>query len=260
MRKNQRHLFLLAAAFAGIVCVGLLFLPRIQPLSYHQFADRRTLYHLPHALNVASNLPFLVFGVLGIYFLFQSSFRREKQSFEAPEERWAYFVFFVGSILTSFGSAYYHLQPSNFSLFFDRLPMTLVFMGLLSTLITERIHRRGGVVLLFPLVLLGILSVVYWRISASTGHEDLRPYLLVQFGPMVLIPCVLAMYPSRYTHASQIWLVLLLYGAAKGCESFDHRIFLGTQGYLSGHTIKHILAALGIYLVYDMLRKRAYRS
>src|SRR5262245_15202615 len=51
----------------GIVALGLVFClsPIPQDLSYHTFADDRTMLGVPNFLNVASNLPFIVVGVLG---------------------------------------------------------------------------------------------------------------------------------------------------------------------------------------------------
>jgi len=62
---------------AGIVAVSIGIIgwywwgagPTPQPPAYHDFADQRPLLGLPHALNVISNMPFLIVGALGSAFL-----------------------------------------------------------------------------------------------------------------------------------------------------------------------------------------------
>src|SRR4051794_13255579 len=84
-----------------------------QPLSYHHFADQRTIGGVPHFWNVISNVPFLLVGALGLRFVFSTRSLVSTGSFVSPAERWPYALFFVGVALTSFGSAYYHLDPTN---------------------------------------------------------------------------------------------------------------------------------------------------
>ena len=57
----------LLAAITGIFAIAAIVLPAFpQPLSYHQFADCRTIWAVPNFFNVASNVPFLVAGALGL--------------------------------------------------------------------------------------------------------------------------------------------------------------------------------------------------
>jgi hypothetical protein len=128
----------------GLVAVIIL-PPLRQPQGYHQFADRRAVFGIPNFLNVASNGPLLLVGLMGLRFLAKKRRTNEPGGFIASSERWAYVVFFLGVTLTGFGSAYYHWRPSDSTLVWDRLPMTLTFMSLLAATITERIHVRLGV-------------------------------------------------------------------------------------------------------------------
>ena len=89
--------------------------PLPQDTNYHLFADNRTLMAIPNFLDVASNLPFLIVGVLGLRYL-----RRE----ESGDHGLPWSAFFLGVSLVSIGSAYYHWNPTNQSLVWDRLPMT----------------------------------------------------------------------------------------------------------------------------------------
>src|SRR5260370_31480899 len=108
-----------------------LFLPPVhQDLSYHTFADQRTLWGIPNFFNVASNLPFLVIGLLGIWFIGVQT--RNSQTVLDPVERWPYLVLFAGVSLTALGSGYFHWAPNNDRLVWDRLPMAVRFMAFFS--------------------------------------------------------------------------------------------------------------------------------
>ncbi|MGE3163230.1 MAG: hypothetical protein AB7K53_14470, partial [Burkholderiales bacterium] len=175
--------------------------------------------------------------------------------FSSPHELRPYAVFFSGVLLTSAGSAWYHLAPDDARLVWDRLPMTIAFMSLVSAVIAERIDRRLGSALLWPLVFLGLASVVYWRWSALAGFENLRPYLAVQFGSIAVVLAISLLYRSRYTHGWVIFLLAAAYAVAKAVEVYDREIF-EIGGWVSGHTLKHLAAALGIWLLLRALGKR----
>lgn len=223
----------------------------LQDLAYHNFADRRTLLGVPHFWNVVSNLPFLIVGALGMTLVLR---RSEKQSerFLRAAERWPYFFFFFGVALTAFGSSYYHLAPDNDRLLWDRLPMAVAFMGLFSAMLAERIGVRVGLTLLGPLLAAGIGSVLYWYRT-----DDLRPYYLVQFYPGLAVPLMLLVFPARYTGTSYLLIALGCYAAAKFCEHLlDRWIYEGLGEGISGHTLKHLLAALATYWILYMLQRR----
>lgn len=227
-----------------------------QPLSYHAFADTRPWSELPNGCNVLSNLPFLVIGIAGLAYLARS---RKTEAFACPLERAPYAVFFMGIALTSFGSSYYHWSPDSSSLVWDRLPMTLTFMSLLVAMIVERIDRRLGLALLVPLVALGMSTVWYWQWSYLNGNDDLRPYLVVQFGGIILIMTIASLYRSRYTHSGVIWVVGALYVLAKIAEVLDMPIYQFTET-VSGHTIKHLIAATAAYALLVSLQRRQLKG
>lgn len=106
------------------------------------------------------------------------------------------FVFFVGIFLTGIGSTYYHLNPSNETLFWDRLPMTISFMAFFTIVISEFISKKLGTNLFIPLLTSGIFSLLYWQITESKGVGDLRFYVLVQFLPIILISAILIIYKN----------------------------------------------------------------
>ncbi len=237
-----------------MVVVAAIVPPVAQDPAYHQFADTRPALGVPNFLNVISNLAFLVVGALGLGFLARDARRGGSAAFATPAERRPYWPFFTGVALTAVGSSYYHWQPSNGTLFWDRLPMTLAFMALLASVIGERISRLAGARLLWPLLLAGALSALYWHVTEQRGAGDLRPYGLVQFGSMVLVPLILLLFPSRYTGASYYWLSFGCYGLAKICEYFDRGLL--ELMAVSGHTWKHLAAAASACSILCMLERR----
>jgi uncharacterized membrane protein YfcA len=65
-----------------------------------------------------------------------------------------------------------------------------------------------------------------------------------------------AFIPSRYTHANRIYAATGLYAIAMIFERLDHQVYALLGGWISGHTLKHLLACAAIAIVYSMLRKR----
>lgn len=258
-------LLLLAGGAAAALYTRL---PFPQDPGYHQFADQRTLWRVPRALNVLSNVAFLVVGWLGLGFLSRGPSRDPDApvrpgphtAFGSYRERPAYVLFFAGVFLTAFGSAYYHLAPSTSRLFFDRLPMSIAFMALFAAVIAERIDVYWSRVLLLPLVALGIASVVLWKISEDRGAGDLRLYLFVQGFPMIALPVMMACFAPTYTRSLELLLVVLVYAGAKALEHFDRPVFEALGNQVSGHSLKHVVAAIACFLVLDMLKHRRVRE
>ena len=207
---------------------------------YHQFIDTRMFGTIPNTQDVLSNIFFILVGFLGI-----------KEILRSKNQQMTSWIAFCASImLVAPGSAYYHWSPDNFTLIWDRLPMSLGFMALFMIMIAEHISVKAEKFL--PLALLmGISSVLVW---AVTG--DLRFYFWIQFSSFIIIPLILILFPSRYSHKYFYGLTLLLYGFAKWSEVKDQEIFTWTNNLLSGHTLKHILAAIGIAGLWWMLKIR----
>ncbi len=221
-----------------------------QPPGYLDFADERRLLGIPNGLNVLSNVAFLAVGLAGLAALLGKGVR-----FRNPQERAPWVVFFGGVVLTGAGSAWFHLAPSMASLVWDRLPMAIGFMGLLSALVAERVDAVWGRRLLWPLVGLGLSTVVYWSLTERSGVGDLRPYLLVQFYPLVALPLLVLLFPSRCSGSRTYLVALGAYLAAKVAELLDGAIH-ALGGLVSGHTLKHLLAAAGIGAIAWMLVHR----
>jgi hypothetical protein len=169
--------------------------------------------------------------------------------------RTAYAVLFIGIGLMALGSSYYHLIPGNPSLVWDRLPMTITFMSLFSIAISEFISVPLSKLLLLPLLILGIVSVLYWDYTEGLGRGDLRPYALIQFFPMLAIIIILIFFSSKFTHTSAYWWLLGAYIIAKICEHLDGEIYQVLH-WVSGHSLKHIFAGIGLYILLASYEKR----
>jgi len=228
----------------GLVCAVAVLItfsfPAIpQDPAYHDFADDRMLLGIPNFWNVVSNAAFLAVGVFGLLKFSRGAI---------PGAGMPYLMFCLGIVLVAAGSAYYHLDPTPQSLVWDRLPMTLAFMSIFSMVVSDRVSEKLGARLLWPSVLAGIASVTYWYWSEVQGRGDLRPYVIVQFLPMLIIPMLLVLYSGKRMLTAFIWATLFTYALAKAAEHFDPEIF-AWLGFWSGHTIKHLLSALAVLWV-----------
>ncbi len=244
-------LILLTVALALVCCL----LPRIpQPQSYHNFADHRSFLGIPNFGDVASNLPFAVIGLWGLVFLQLTNSNKTSEHFIDPRELWPYFFVFLGLLLTAFGSSYYHLNPNNATLVWDRLPMTITFMAMVAAVIVERINVRLGLWLLPVLLVVGLSSVFQWYWSELQGAGDLRFYASVQAYSALVILLGLLM-PRRYTRTADFGYVIGFYALAKVLETFDKPIFAALH-FVSGHTLKHLAAAAAGYCILRMVHLR----
>ncbi len=258
MTTRGTLLRLLAVVAPGVVGAAFLFAgpPLAQPLSYHAFADQRQFFGIPHCLNVVSNLPFLVIGAAGLQFVLRRAVVGPERPFLTEAERRPYAVLFLGVGLTAFGSAYYHLDPTNDRLVWDRLPMALAFMGLFDAILGERLGVAVGRRMLLPLLAVGLGSVWYWHWTEQQGHGDLRPYYLVQFYPILGIPLLLLLFPPRYTRTGGLIVALGWYVLAKVCEHPLDASLFSLGHVVSGHTLKHLAAACGAWALLRMVRGR----
>lgn len=246
---DWRVLMLLAVGLTA-VCAMALLPPIRQDPGYHLFADRRTWLGIPNFANVASNLGFVLVGMLGFAGLRGPSRPRAILPSLLP----AYRMFFIGFALIGAGSAYYHLAPTNASLVWDRIPMSVSFMAFVTVVVGEHINQRLAPRLLPALIALGVGSVLYWYAMELRGAGDLRPYGLVQFLPMVLVPLILLSFPSVFNGVGYLWAMLAAYALAKMAEIGDEGLYrmLG----FSGHALKHLIAAAAGWIFWQGLRHR----
>ncbi len=211
-----------------------------QDASYHDFADDCTHYSIPNFWNVTSNIPFILCGLL-----FFVSTNNKNYFFNLIRK-----LMGIGFITTGIGSGFYHWSPNNYTLVWDRIPMTIVFVSFFHLLIHQKVSENIAKNSLIPSLLLGILSVVYWIYTEHTGIGDLRFYIIIQFYPLVATFIILAF--SWKTIKGRFWIfsAFIFYIFAKFFETQLDEFLFNTL-HFSGHTIKHLFAAAaGISLYY----------
>ncbi|MBM3822850.1 MAG: alkaline phytoceramidase [Verrucomicrobia bacterium] len=253
-RKGEGRLWVLWAV-AGVAALACAVLPPLrQPQEYHQFADARGWLGIPHFQNVISNLPFLFVGLAGL--------RRWRQAVTSVPgdfssgNRWGLFFFFAGVMLTAPGSSYYHWNPTNRTLVWDRLPMAVSFMGLLAEVIRRRVSSSGGARLVGPLQVAGAGSVAYWAWGFENGRENLWPYVAVQFASILLIILMLTLYPRKFPSDRHLGWAVAWYAGAKVLEHWDAEVF-SFGSWVSGHALKHVFAAASAWCVVRMVAEDA---
>lgn len=237
--------FKLSLLLTAFISVALYFYSQgliTQPQSYHDFADKRALFGIPNAMDVLTNVFFLFVGALGLFEILNHQ--------ETLLTKKSWFWFFLSIIIIAPGSTYYHWSPNDETLLWDRLPMSMGFMAMYVALCSEHIDLRveKG---LYPALITGLFSVLIWVISS-----DLRFYFTVQFSTFVTVPLVLALFPSRYSNKFYYIVALMFYALAKFVEVKDYEIFDSTNHLMSGHSLKHILAATGLLFLWKMIHTR----
>jgi len=243
---NYKHCLLAGLTVVSVVGIFLL-RPIAQPVVFHRFADGREFLGVPNGANVLSNIFLLIVGGVGLVAVRRGAGSRGSV--------FLYGMLFLGVALTGVGSAWYHMSPDNDRLVWDRMPMTIVFMALLSIVVAEFVNMRLGVVLLVPLVVIGVGSVWLWHFTEEWGFGDLRLYYWVQFYPMVMVPLILWLYGSgRKGMVRPLVWVVVWYAAAKVLEWKDWEVYRGIG--VSGHTLKHIAAAVSAGYFVVLFRRR----
>jgi hypothetical protein len=246
-----------AATMSGVARFG-------QAASFHLFADTRGWLGVPNFLDVVTNVPFAVAGVLGLVHLGRRVCRERAGALGGGTpllrvDRVCLGAVFLGLTCTSIGSAYYHLAPGNERLFWDRLPMILTFVSVLATLIAERVSPKTAAWLLGPMLLAAGASLVYWRQTEAIGQGDLRAYFLVEGVTLASAVLVVALYRARYLPTGWLVLALACHGAAIVFEQLDRAVWsmwgpLGVE-VVSGHTIKHLCAGAGAMVLVLAIRQ-----
>lgn len=244
---------LVLAAIVGPVLPGAAF------TGLH-FADSRALHELPNAMDVLSNLPFLLLGVAGLHRLHRI---RRQHRIEAQHTAPASDVhrqalqcatlFFVGLIATCAGSAFYHLHPDALRLAADRAGMTVAFAGLIGMAVCDRISLRAGLPMAGFTLASGLLAVAVWRAGGN-----LLPWALVQFGGMALVLVLAVVRPLQGALGLRLGGAIACYALAKALEAGDDVVYEATRHLVSGHSLKHLAAALAALPVLHALRGMAH--
>ncbi|MES2611283.1 MAG: hypothetical protein V4679_13625 [Pseudomonadota bacterium] len=230
LSRPEAGLLIGACALAGLAVLG----PALPAdLHQHGFADQRTLLGIPCALDVLSNLPFAVAGLCGLAW-----WARLGREALGGVSRALVGLFFAGLLLTAVGSGVYHWHPDDAGLLWDRLGMVLPFAGLLGLAAAGRVSPRAGWAAAGTVLLAGTAAVLWW---AHSGN--LLPWAAVQLGGMLVV-LALAVLPRRADAlAVHLGAVIAFYGVAKLFEAADHAVLEATGQWVSGHSLKHLIAA-----------------
>jgi hypothetical protein len=245
--KRDARIRVIASSVVVITTALFVVDPLSLPTADHVFADTRPLAGVLNAANVLSNIAFLLVGLLG---LVQAWKRLAIQSFVSNTEALPWFLFFAATVLTSLCSTAYHLQPTDGTLLWDRLPLGLAIAGFVAAAITERIGVREGLLTLPVLLIFTLLSVLLWYYG-----QDQRYYFALQAVAIITVPLLCALLTGPYTGSTAWFVTAGLYFLAKLAELLDHSIY-ALGHVISGHTLKHLLAALAVWVLARHLQHR----
>nr|XP_011458907.1 PREDICTED: uncharacterized protein LOC101307374 isoform X1 [Fragaria vesca subsp. vesca] len=215
--------------------------------NHHHYADMRNFLGVPNTLNVITNFPFLVVGVLGFVLCLQGGFF----NISLPGEVWGWALFYAGIAGLAFGSAYYHLKPDDSRVTWDTLPMMITLSSLFSSFLVERVGERIGLSCLFALLFIAFLSTAYERTC-----NDIRLYMMFELIPCIAIPGMTFVFPPKYTH-SRYWLWAAGAYILSKFEAFaDMKIYHANQYTISGHSLEHLCLVIVPVLLSIMLMHR----
>ncbi len=213
----------------------------------HPFADARTLWGLPNAMDVLSNLPLAMAGVAGLWALSARSV--------VADTRWSLQVFFTGLLLSGVGSAWYHAMPTPSGLVLDRMGMAVAFAGALSLAVAEHVGQRAAIPVLGLTLLMALVSA-----TLPLTHDNVLPWAVVQFGGVALIVWAAFQRPAAGAIGVHLGALIALYALAKALEMGDAAVFHATGETISGHSLKHLAAALAAWPVFLALRRVPLRQ
>jgi hypothetical protein len=259
LSRRERALLFTFALLALVALFGPA-LPAADVAIASVFADNRTWHGLPNAMDVLSNLPFLLIGCWGLYRLNRidrahqqalAQFPLAPPASDPPDNTLdCAWLFFAGLIATAAGSAFYHLLPDAPRLAADRAGMAVAFAGLIGIAVCERVSQRAGWPAAWFVLTTGLLAA---EVVQETGN--VLPWALVQFGGMALVLTLALATPMRGAVGLKLGWVIFFYVVAKAFELADHQIYEASGHLISGHSLKHLVAALAGLPVLAALRK-----
>ncbi|KAM6541816.1 hypothetical protein CsatB_006263 [Cannabis sativa] len=246
--QNHNQLWSKARIWAGTSLLWLIFMwvtPKISHSpKHHLFADMRNFLGVPSTLNVVTNFPFLVVGVLGFVLCVKGEFF----NISLRGEVWGWALFYAGITGVAFGSAYYHLKPCDDRVIWDTLPMMMAYSSLFSTCLIERVGEKIGLTFLFALILAAFLSTAHERL-----YNDLRLCMMFQLIPSIAIPAMAFVYRPKYTHSRYWFWATGVYLFSKFEAIADKKIYNSNHYFISGHSLEHLCSAMVPVLMSVML-------
>lgn len=215
----------------------LLLMPAIyQPASYINFADQRSfnwrIYTIPNFLDTLTNIPYTIFGLIGLCY-----FYTHKNLNFVKAEKILILISLLGFVLTGFASSYFHLQLTPFSLFIDRLGMSIIFIGLIGLIINYNFSINYTLITLPIISIFIILSNYYWLIT-----NNIAPWSLAQTLGIIIILGHCFKKNNHRIFINFIWIIGL-YLISKLFEFGDEFFYKLTFETISGHSLKHLISA-----------------
>jgi hypothetical protein len=211
----------------------------------HPFVDARVLWGIPNAMDVLSNLPFVLLGAYGIGLLYKAHALPAATRISAT-------VFFVGLMLTCASSSFYHWAPDAWGLAIDRAGMAFAFAGVLGLASAERVSLRAA-----PWVWGSVLVAALLAIGLNYAMGAIAPWAVVQFGGMAVVLWAASQRALPGSLGIRWGVLIALYGLAKLLELGDAWVYHSTGDSVSGHSLKHITASLAALPVICALRHNA---
>lgn len=250
----EKYELALLGAVLALLAVAIAAPAVAQSAHHHHFADQRAWGWVPFAADVLSNLPFLLWGVLGLGLLARQP--RSVACVADAASRGLMTLFFAGLVVTACLSACYHWQPDNAGLALDRLGMVVAFAGLMGLAAAGQISARAGALLALAVLLLGPMSIWVWSASGNV-----LPWAVLQFGGMLLVLCLALLKPQPGAPAIRWGWVIVIYAIAKGFEMADEAVFAATSQLVSGHSLKHVVASFAAWpVVFALMSHRKSRA
>ena len=234
------------AATMGMVAWG----PMLVDAEDHRYADERMWLGIPAAANVLVNLPMLLLGAWGW---------RTTQTSAWPEVLsvpWRLFQWCA--MLSAVFASVYHASPGDTLFVLTHVCTACGFISLTLGALAERVHPRFGSRMACRLALAGaaLLGAAMLIAQSFTGHLDMRPLLLLEIIPVLVIPAGAFSLPGTWTRAFDWIVVLMLYTFAKLLELGDSAV-LNATGWVSGHTMMHLALAAAVgWMAYGAAESR----
>ena len=230
----------------SLVVLALSYGPIPQPQNYHEFADDREFWNIPNAFDVMSNLALIYPGIIGLAFVHE----RRNNAVVSDDETSIHITLFAGMILTFAGSVWFHLEPNDSTMLWDRLGMSVIIGSCISLMINDLWDRGLAGKIHIPIVIASITSVLWWPV-----FDDLRVYFIIKHQPFIIFPILMLFGVRIYDKLSGYYWGLSMFILATAFEFADQAIFDAT-GFISGHTLKHIAAGIGLWFLMTMVRDR----
>ena len=241
---NAKQLYI--ASLLSFIAIAIAYGPIPQPQEYHDFADDREFWSIPNTFDVMSNLVIIFPGIVGLAFVHE----RRGSSDIPVDETSIHITLFAGMILTFAGSVWFHLDPNDSTMLWDRLGMSVVIGSCISLIINDMLDRNLAAKIHIPILLASIISVIWWPV-----FDDLRIYFIVKHQPFIIFPILLLFGTRLYNKISGYYWGLSMFALATLFEFTDQLIF-NLTGFISGHTLKHISAGIGLWFLMVMVRDR----